>query len=408
MPSTVPDGDPVPEDGSLPDQAYQGMAERGLSIYLHVPFCTTRCGYCDFNTYTAGELGTSASPESWLDAALAEIDLAAKTLRRTGVARDAQTVFVGGGTPTLLGGKKLATLLGAVDDAFGLADGAEVTTEANPESTDPQLLAAIREAGFTRVSIGMQSIVPNVLAVLERRHTPGRALEVAAWARAAGFEHVSLDLIYGTPGESDDDFRASLDAAIGADVDHISAYSLIVEPGTRLARRVAKGELPAPDDDVLAARYEIADEMLSAAGMQWYEVSNWARGDAGRCRHNLAYWKGSDWWGIGPGAHSHVGGVRWWNRKHPATYAAALAAGHSPGQGREVLDVETRREERILLELRLGSGLDCALLSARGLEQARREAADGLLDAGALQAGLAVVTRRGRLLADGIALRLID
>lgn len=408
MPSVLPDGEPAPEDGSLPDQAYDGIADRSLSVYIHVPFCTTRCGYCDFNTYTPGELGSSASPESWLDAALAEIDLAARTLARSGVRREVSTVFVGGGTPSLLGGGKLATLLRAVDDAIGLAAGAEVTTEANPESTDPELLGTIRAAGFTRISIGMQSIAPHVLAVLERRHTPGRALQVARWAREAGFGHVSLDLIYGTPGESDDDFRASLDAAIGAGVDHVSAYSLIVEPGTRLARRVAKGELPMPDDDVLADRYLIADDALSAAGLGWYEVSNWARDEAARCRHNLAYWRGGDWWGVGPGAHSHVGGVRWWNRKHPAAYAASLGAGKSPAQGREVLDAATRREERIFLELRLDTGLDAAVLSDRGRARAAREVADGLLDARAWDAGRAVVTRTGRLLADGIALRLAD
>ncbi|HET8590806.1 MAG TPA: radical SAM family heme chaperone HemW [Nakamurella sp.] len=408
MPSALPDGQPVPADGSLPDQAYHGMAERSLSLYLHVPFCTTRCGYCDFNTYTAGELGSAASPESWLDAALAEIDLAARVLTAAGTRRTVQTVFVGGGTPSLLGVGPLAALLQAVRDGFGLADDAEITTEANPESTDPDLLAGLREAGYTRVSLGMQSIAPHVLAVLERRHSPGRALQAARWAREAGLEHVSLDLIYGTPGESDADFAASLHAAVDAGVDHISAYSLIVEPGTRLARQVRTGALPAPSDDVLADRYVMADEILSAAGLSWYEVSNWASSPRARCRHNLAYWTGGDWWGIGPGAHSHVGGVRWWNVKHPAAYAAALAAGRSPGQGREVLDAEARRSERVLLELRLSAGLDRALLSGRGRRQAEREAADGLLDPAALAGGRAVLTRRGRLLADGIALRLLD
>jgi oxygen-independent coproporphyrinogen-3 oxidase len=408
VPSALPDGQPVPADGSLPDQAYHGMAERSLSLYLHVPFCTTRCGYCDFNTYTAGELGSAASPESWLDAALAEIDLAARVLAAASTRRTVQTVFVGGGTPSVLGVGSLAALLQAVRDGFGLADDAEITTEANPESTDPDLLAGLREAGYTRVSLGMQSIAPHVLAVLERRHSPGRALQAARWAREAGLEHVSLDLIYGTPGESDADFAASLHAAVDAGVDHISAYSLIVEPGTRLARQVRTGALPAPSDDVLADRYLMADEILSAAGLSWYEVSNWASSPQARCRHNLAYWTGGDWWGIGPGAHSHVGGVRWWNVKHPAAYAAALAAGRSPGQGREVLDAEARRSERVLLELRLSAGLDRALLSGRGRRQAEREAADGLLDPAALAGGRAVLTRRGRLLADGIALRLLD
>jgi oxygen-independent coproporphyrinogen-3 oxidase len=408
VPSTLPDGDPVPADGSLPGQAYADMADRSLSIYLHVPFCTTRCGYCDFNTYTAGELGSTASPESWLDAALAEIDLAARVLAASDTRRPVQTVFVGGGTPSLLGAGKLTTLLHAVRDTFGLAPDAEITTEANPESTDPDLLSALHEAGYTRVSLGMQSIAPHVLAVLERRHTPGRALQAAGWAREAGFEHVSLDLIYGTPGESDADFEGSLRAAIGAGVDHVSAYSLIVEPGTRLARQVRSGQLAAPSDDVLADRYVTADSLLDEAGLHWYEVSNWAASPADRCRHNLAYWTGGDWWGIGPGAHSHVGGVRWWNVKHPARYAAALSGGRSPGHAREVLDEAARRSERILLELRLVTGLDLKLLSDGARQQAEREAADGLVDPDALAAGRAVLTRAGRLLADGIALRLLD
>ncbi len=409
MPSTLPDGDPAPPDGSLPDSAFVGAADRTLSVYLHVPFCATRCGYCDFNTYTAGELGTESSPERWLDAALAEIDLAAKVLGSApnGV-RPVSTVFFGGGTPSLLGAGPLTELLGAVADAFALQPDAEVTTEANPESTDPVLLGALRAAGFTRISLGMQSTAPHVLAMLDRRHTPGRALQVADWCAAAGFEHVNLDLIYGAPGETDADFRDSLLAAVDTGVDHLSAYSLIVEPGTAMARKVSRGEVIATSDDVLADRYLLADDLLGSAGMAWYEVSNWATSEAARCRHNLAYWTGGDWWGVGPGAHSHVGGVRWWNVKHPAAYAAALAGGRSPAHAREVLDGEARREERIMLELRLVDGLDLAVLSDLGRARAAVEVEDGLLDATALAAGRAVLTREGRLLADGIALRLID
>ena len=246
VPSTLPDGEPVPADGSLPAQAYAGMADRTLSLYVHVPFCATRCGYCDFNTYTADELAGAASPSSWRAAAGAELDLAALTLRRTGIERAVSTVFVGGGTPSLLGGAALAGLLAAVRERFELAPDAEVTTEANPESTDPALLDALRAAGYTRLSLGLQSTSPDVLRVLDRTHTPGRALQVVGWARSAGFEHVNLDLIYGTPGETDAEFAASLHAATASGADHVSAYSLIVEPGTRLARRIAAGELPAP------------------------------------------------------------------------------------------------------------------------------------------------------------------
>jgi len=405
VPSQLPDGDPVPADGSLPAAALAGADRRSLSMYLHVPFCATRCGYCDFNTYTAGELGSSASPQSFYTAALAEIDLAAAVL---GVERQVATVFVGGGTPSLLGGELLTGLLEKVRATFGLAPGAEVTTEANPESTDPALLAQLRAAGYTRLSLGMQSSSPELLATLDRRHTPGRAGQVVGWARAAGFDHVNLDLIYGTPGETDADFAASVRAAVDAGVDHVSAYSLIVEPGTAMARRVRTGELTPATDDVLADRYQLADDMLTAAGFDWYEVSNWARTAAARCRHNLAYWRGDDWWGIGPGAHSHVGGVRWWNVKHPHAYAAALAAGRSPGHAREVLDEHARGDEQVLLRLRLAEGLPVALLPPAGHAQAAEEVANGLLDPAALLAGTALLTGPGRLLADGIALRLLS
>ncbi len=408
VPSTLPEGEPVPADGSLPDQAYQGTADRTLSFYLHVPFCATRCGYCDFNTYTAGELGSDASPQSWLTACLTEIDVAAKVLAARGDHRAVSTVFVGGGTPSLVGAEPLADLLAAIEERIGLAAGAEVTTEANPESTDPAFLAAIRAAGFNRLSLGLQSTSRRVLQILDRTHTAGRAMEVVRWARQEGFGHVNLDLIYGTPGESDAEFADSLAAVVGSGVDHVSAYSLIVEPGTRMARQVRSGALPMPDEDVLADRYLQADSALTAAGFQWYEVSNWATADGARCRHNIAYWTGGDWWGVGPGAHSHVGGVRWWNVKHPAAYAAAMAAGRSPGHAREVLDAQTRRLEDVLLRLRLSAGLPTDLLTDSGRAAALDAATDGLLDRGALDDGQAVLTVQGRLLADGLALRLAD
>src|SRR5690606_14284481 len=199
----------------------------------------------------------------------------------------------------------------------------------------------------------MQSVRPHVLEVLDRRHTPGRPQECVAEAHAVGFDQVSLDLIYGTPGESDADWQASLEAAIGAGPEHVSAYSLIVEEGTRLAARIKRGELEAPDDDVLADRYLRAEETLAAAGFGWYEVSNWATSERTRCRHNRLYWTGADWWGAGPGAHSHVGGVRWWNVKHPAVYARRLAEGLSPAHGREVRDEADRDVERVMLGVRL-------------------------------------------------------
>src|SRR3954452_22310964 len=406
MPSTLPDGEPAPADGSLPAEALEGAATRPLGIYLHVPFCATRCGYCDFNTYTATELGGGASQVTYVDTALAELDLGRKVL--VDDSRPISTVFIGGGTPTLLLATDLARLLRGVDERFGLAADAEVTTESNPESVDKAALTTLRDAGFTRMSFGMQSAREHVLAVLDRQHTPGRVQQVVRDARSAGFEHVNVDLIYGTPGETDDDWQASLDAAVETGADHVSAYSLIVEPGTRLAAHVTRGELPMPDDDVLAARYVMADETLQAAGFEWYEVSNWARSPAARCRHNVLYWTGGDWWGIGPGAHSHVGGVRWWNVKHPAAYAARLAAGSSPAQAREVLDDEARRFEDVMLRMRLVEGLELDLLSADGRAAADELAADALVEPASLSEGRLVLTQRGRLLADAVVRAVLD
>lgn len=400
----------MPEDGTLPASALDGAASRPLGFYLHVPYCATRCGYCDFNTYTATELrgsgGVLASRDNYADTLVDEVRLARKVLGDD--PRPVRTVFVGGGTPTLLAAGDLVRMLAAVRDEFGLADDAEITTEANPESVDAAYLAELREGGFNRVSFGMQSAKQHVLKVLDRTHTPGRPEACVAEAREAGFDHVNLDLIYGTPGETDEDWRATLDAALGAGPDHISAYALIVEEGTQLARRIRRGEVPMTDDDVHADRYLIADEVLGGAGFEWYEVSNWATSEAGRCLHNELYWRGADWWGAGPGAHSHAGGVRWWNVKHPGAYAAALSSGRSPGAGREILSAEDRRVERILLELRLREGCPLSLLREAGLAASRKALGDGLLEAGPYEAGRAVLTLRGRLLADAVVRGLVD
>jgi oxygen-independent coproporphyrinogen-3 oxidase len=281
-----------------------------------------------------------------------------------------------------------------------------VTTEANPDSVDPAALAGLRAAGFTRVSIGMQSVVPHVLTTLDRTHDPRRIPEVVGWARDAGLA-VSLDLIYGTPGESLADWEASLSAVIALAPDHVSAYALIVEEGTRLAAKVRRGQIPAPDDDDLADKYLLAESMLAAAGFGWYEVSNWAASPADRCRHNLAYWRSTDWWGVGPGAHSHVGGTRWWNVKHPSAYAGRLAAGESPAYAREVLGPADRQVERVLLGIRLVEGHPLEDLPPGGCEAARTLVADGLLEAPAFAAGRAVLTLRGRLLADAVVRALV-
>ncbi len=406
MPLPPPPGDPVPADGSLPEQALAEVATVPLSFYVHVPFCSSRCGYCDFNTYTPDQLhGTGV--DDWVRAAHAEIELAARVL---GIqAPEVSTVFFGGGTPTLVDPAELTGLLKHIRDVFGLRPDAEVTTEANPETITSDLLDTLLAGGFTRISMGMQSAVPHVLATLERVHTPGRALDAARLARAAGFGDISLDLIYGTPGESLAEWRESLDAALSVHPDHLSAYSLIVEDGTRLARRIHHGQLPMTDDDDLADKYLVADDVLTHAGFDWYEVSNWAHGREHRARHNLAYWQGHHWWGVGPGAHSHVGGVRWWNVRHPRRYAERLAEGISPGEGREILDAATRHEERVLLELRLADGLPLSVLSPTERLRLATPVSRGLVRvAGTGEDARVVLTRDGRLLADGVVRDLLD
>jgi oxygen-independent coproporphyrinogen-3 oxidase len=400
VPGTLPEGDPVPADGALPPAALAGLGTRPLGFYVHVPFCATRCGYCDFNTYTAAELGGGASRETYPGQAAAEVRLARRVLGAAPA--PVSTVFFGGGTPTLLPPARLGEMLRVIDGEFGLVPGAEVTVEANPETVTERDLVHLREQGVTRLSFGMQSALPHVLAVLDRVHEPGRPARCVAWAREAGFDHVSLDLIYGTPGESDADWRRSLEAALAAGPDHISAYALIVEDGTRLAARIRRGELPAPDDDAMADRYLMAEDLLGAHGLSWYEVSNWAASGAARCAHNLLYWTGGDWWGIGPGAHSHVGGTRWWNVKHPAAYARRISAGTSPGHARETLTPGERQMERIMLLTRLADGCPVSDLEPAGREAADKAVADGLADPAALAAGRVVLTLRGRLLADAV------
>jgi oxygen-independent coproporphyrinogen-3 oxidase len=369
-----------------------------FGIYVHVPFCFARCGYCDFNTYTPAELG-GVNPDAWLDNLAGELELASAKLGGPTV----QTVFVGGGTPSLLGPERFTRLIRSVRDNFDLAPDAEMTTEANPESAWPDFFAAARAAGCTRVSLGMQSVAPHVLGVLDRIHTPNRSAAAAREALAEGFDHVSLDLIYGTPGESDDDLLWSVETAIETGVDHVSAYALVVEDGTALARRVRSGELAAPDDDVLAGRYELLDEQLSAAGLDWYEVSNWSR-SGGQCRHNLGYWSGGQWWGAGPGAHSFVGATRWWNVKHPNTYAQILGEPALPVADFEQLDAATRHTEDVLLRIRLRQGLATELL-----DDAERERADIAIEDGLLtrEGERLVLTNRGRLLADGVVRDLL-
>ena len=429
MSPALPDGAPWPADGALDPRLVEEDAGRPLSLYVHVPFCRVRCGYCDFNTYTA-QFGAGADLDTYAGSVLAEAALAARVLDDAGIGpRPASTVFFGGGTPTMLAPGELARALDGLRERIGIAPGAEVTLEANPDTVSARGLAGLADAGFTRVSFGMQSAVPRVLAALDRTHAPERVPEAVAWAREAGLD-VSVDLIYGCPGETLDDWRASLLAATRMRPDHISAYALVVEEGTRMGAQVARGELPAPDPDDEAAKYEEADAVLSAAGYRWYEISNFAlvgpdeagaldRGAlaptalARASCHNLAYWRDWDWWGLGPGAHSHIGALRWWNVKHPAAYASRLARGLSPAHSGEALDAPTRDLERVMLAVRTGEGVALADTPSGcgaapgGRERVEGLVADGLIDAAQAGAGRAVLTLRGRLLADHVTRELM-
>ncbi|MDI6942192.1 radical SAM family heme chaperone HemW [Microbacterium barkeri] len=405
MAGALPVGNPAPADGRLPRDLPIDPAT-DLGVYLHVPFCRVRCGYCDFNTYTSDEL-RGARQDEYADVLLREVALARDVLAEAGALRPAQTVFFGGGTPTLLPAGDLARMLEGVRGAFGIADGAETTVEANPDTVTPAVAEELARAGVTRMSVGMQSAVPHVLAALDRTHTPSNVRTAVEAGRSVGLD-VSVDLIYGAPGESIDDWRASLEAALALEPDHISAYALIIEDGTKLARQIRRGEVPAPDDDLQADMYELADSMLADAGFAWYEVSNWARGDGRRSRHNLAYWRGADWWGFGPGAHSHVAGLRWWNVKHPAAYAQRLAAGESPAAGRERPDAAAQQLERVLLHSRIREGLAIDALPDDARRAVAGLIADGLVEPGAALRGRIVLTLRGRLLADAVVRALTD
>jgi oxygen-independent coproporphyrinogen-3 oxidase len=399
MGAALPLGDPAPLDGALPADIRIDPAV-DFGVYLHVPFCRVRCGYCDFNTYTASEL-RGARQDQYADTLLREIDLSVGVLAAAGPPRPASTIFFGGGTPTLLPAGDLARMLDGVRRAFGVRDGAEVTVEANPDTVTDAVAVELAAAGVTRMSIGMQSARPHVLAALDRTHNPANVRTAVAAARAAGLD-VSLDLIYGTPGESLEDWRMSLEEAISLEPDHLSAYALIVEDGTRLARQIRRGELAEPDDDLEADMYELADDLLTAAGLSWYEVSNWARTPEQRSLHNLAYWRGADWWGFGPGAHSHVAGMRWWNVRHPAAYAARLAQADSPAAGRERPDAEAQRLEAVLLRSRIREGIPVAELLTDGRRAVAGLVADGLVEGTEAVRGRVVLTRRGRLLADAV------
>ena len=409
MAGPLPIGEPAPADGSLPASVLENSANKTFHAYVHVPFCRVRCGYCDFNTYTSAEL-PGYGPGDFVGNLRAELAFSQRVLEKVGLAnRELSTVFFGGGTPTQLESSQLTGALASLRDAFGIKADAEITTEANPDNVDHAYLVALAAAGFTRVSFGMQSAIPEVLKTLERTHKPENVPFAVGAAKQAGLG-TSVDLIYGAPGETMAQWQQTVDSALELDTDHISAYALIVEPGTKLARQIRSGELTEPDDDLTADKYEYLDAALSAAGFEWYELSNFSKSAQTRSAHNMAYWNTQDWWGYGPGAHSHVGGVRWWNQKHPTGYAAALAERVTPAAGRELLSDTTRLEERLLLELRLRSGLAIEVVKAINPKATGVVAtliADGLVEASAALAGSLVLTLKGRLLADAVVRRLI-
>lgn len=405
MAAALPEGEQV----SSVSELFSGVTWADaptFSAYVHIPFCRVRCGYCDFNTYTSTELG-GLSQNDYASLVESEIAVMHEALGNNGTAPDTQrpwdTIFFGGGTPTLLPATDLVGIINALRACRGIASGAEITVEANPDTLTHEYVAALAAGGVTRISLGMQSAVPHVLAALDRSHKPENVTSAVAYAKDAGLD-VSVDLIYGAPGESLDDWRRSLDAAVALETDHVSAYALIVEEGTKLARQIARGDLSVPDDDLMADMYEHADQVLSAAGFEWYEVSNWARSDEMMSRHNLAYWKGGAWLGFGPGAHSHFGNMRWWNVKHPAAYAEGLTQRGMAVAAREVLSAEAMHLEHVLLLSRLRSGYQCH----NEAEQAVLSAlvSQGLANDEAAQSNRLILTVAGRLRADEVVRRL--
>lgn len=362
-----------------------------LSFYVHIPYCVKRCGYCDFNTYTPSELldGASLAQVSgdYIDAVLLELEHAPRD--------HVATIFFGGGTPSLLPPRDLGRVITAISQRNGLSDGCEITLEANPDSVPPDILGQLREVGFNRISFGMQSSAAHVLKTLDRTHNPANVARAVDGARAAGFQSISVDLIYGTPGESLEDWRSTVESALALDIDHISAYALIIESGTKLAAQIKRGEVASTNDDLMADMYTLADTAFSQAGLHWYELSNWSK-PGHECRHNIAYWRSEQWWGLGPGAHSHIDGKRFWNIKHPTSYKQKLFDAQSPIAESEVLTAAQKRDESLMLSIRLRDGITAEPETALTLE---RFVESGHL---AKSGQRYVLTLHGRLIADRI------
>lgn len=372
----------------------RSSANSALSFYIHIPYCSKRCGYCDFNTYTPSELQDGATLEivsnDYIDAVLRELEAAP-----TG---PVPTIFFGGGTPSLLPAQDLGRVITAIQARNGLTSDCEITLEANPDSVTAEKLAEYLQVGFNRISFGMQSAKPHVLAVLDRTHNPANVEKAITMARAAGFKSISVDLIYGTPGESLEDWRETVENALSLDIDHISAYALIVETGTKLAAQIKRGDLTMPNDDLMADMYLLVDQMCEEKGLTWYELSNWSK-TGHQCRHNIAYWENKNWWGLGPGAHSHIDAKRFWNVKHPTTYKQKVFSGQSPVLDSEQLTAEQLKDESILLGIRMRDGLQIELLEPHQLEVLAVYRENGFVQ---LQEDRVILSPAGRLIADRI------
>ena len=378
-----------------------------LAFYIHIPYCIKRCGYCDFNTYTPNELqittGLNDISNSYIDLLIKEIEFARAEV---GENVAVPSIFFGGGTPSLMQASDIGRVISTIKNRFNLSAEAEITMECNPDTVSKDSLTQFKEVGVNRLSFGMQSAVKHVLETLDRTHNPDNLLQVTNWADQIGFKEISVDLIYGTPGESISDWQTSIDAALSLPITHISAYALIVEEGTKLAAQIKRGQVNPVDDDLAAEKYLIADQAFTSAGFDWYELSNWAKPNSAS-KHNLAYWLGNNWWGAGPGAHSHLNGKRFWNVKHPNLYKEKIESNQSPMAGSESLEELQRESERLMLSLRLPTGVAKKTLNEQQLLELSEYVESGHLDQSNWNEGRATLTVDGRLIADRILRQIL-
>ena len=378
-----------------------------LAFYIHIPYCVKRCGYCDFNTYTPAELKISTGLEqisnSYIDLLLQEID----SVREQIVGEiTVPSIFFGGGTPSLMQPNDIGRVISKIKSEFDLPLNSEITLECNPDTVTKDSLENFKKVGINRVSFGMQSAVPHVLATLDRTHKPENLAQATTWANKVGISEISVDLIYGTPGESITDWQTSIDSALALPITHISAYALIIEEGTKLAAQIKRGEVPEVDDDLVADKYLIADKAFKEAGFEWYELSNWSK-PGSESKHNMAYWNGDNWWGAGPGAHSHLNGKRFWNVKHPNLYKERIQNKQSAVADSEVLKKDQIESERLMLLLRLPSGIEKQTLNQNQLSELSEFVESGHLDRANWNQGRASLTLNGRLIADRILRKIL-